>query len=133
LTAVADTSPLLALARLDLLHLLPRLFERTLIPPAVFSEAVERRPNAPGAGAVRRAVREGLLSLAEPRGTTSQLSPPAWLGPSVIGTVRVLEVAREAGLLPRVLPLLEQLRANGFRIRDDLIEMIRIAESDLAT
>jgi len=38
-TAVADTSPLLALANLDLLHLLPDLFVLTLIPPAVLAEA----------------------------------------------------------------------------------------------
>ncbi len=163
MTAVADTSPLLALARLDLLHLLPRLFERTSIPPAVLFEATERRPDAPGADAVRRAVTEGLLHVAEPGGATSQLSLPEWLGPgereaillalevradwiilddrgarryasdlgpAVIGTVRVLEVARDAGLLPRVLPLLEQLRASGFRLGDDLIELIRAAESD---
>lgn len=166
MTAVADTSPLLALARLDLLHVLPRLFERTLIPPAVFSEAAERRPDAPGADAVRRAVADGLLHLAEPGGTTSQLSLPDWLGPgeseaillalevradwlvlddrgarryasdlgpAVIGTVRVLEVAPDAGLIPRLLPLVEQLRASGFRIGDDLLEVIRITESNLET
>jgi hypothetical protein len=42
LTAAVDTSPLLALAWLDLLHVLPVLFERTLIPPAVLFEAAER-------------------------------------------------------------------------------------------
>lgn len=164
--AVADTSPLLALANLDLLHVLPLLFERALIPPAVFAEATERRPDAPGAGAIRRAVAEGVLHVTELRGATAQPTPPAWLGagereaialalevgadwlvlddrgarryaaglrPSVIGTVRVLEVARDAGLLPRVLPLLERLRANGFRIGDDLIEMIWHGEADLQT
>lgn len=81
MTAVADTSPLLALARLDLLHVLPRLFERTFVPPAVLSEATEHRPDAPGADAVRRAVAEGLVRVAEPRGTTARLSLPGWLGP----------------------------------------------------
>lgn len=166
MTAVADTSPLLALARLDLLHLLPRLFERTLIPPTVLSEATEHRPDAPGADAIRRAVAEGLLHVAEPKGAIAQPSPPAWLGPgeraaimlaleiqadwlvlddrgarryasdlgpAVIGTVRVLEVARDAGLIPRVLPLLERLRASGFRLGDDLIESIRATESDIET
>lgn len=51
----------------------------------------------------------------------------------MIGTVRVLEVARDAGLIPRVLPLLERLRASGFRLGDDLIESIRATESDLET
>ncbi|MCC7363544.1 MAG: hypothetical protein IT303_04160 [Dehalococcoidia bacterium] len=67
MTAVADTSQLLALARLDLLHLLPRLFERTLIPPAVLSEATEHRPDAPSADAIRHAAAEGLVHVAEPK------------------------------------------------------------------
>ena len=164
MTAVADTSPLLALARLDLIHVLSTLFERTLIPPAVLFEAAERRPDAPGAETVRRAVTAGLLHVTELGTTTSQRPLPEWLGPgeseaillaleveaswlvmddrgarryasdlgpTVIGTVRVLEVARDAGLIPRVLPLLEQLRTNGFRLSGDLIEIIRLAESEL--
>src|SRR5437879_1924458 len=35
---VCDTSPIRALAQLDLLEILPRLFERVLIPPAVEAE-----------------------------------------------------------------------------------------------
>ncbi|MCC6387412.1 MAG: DUF3368 domain-containing protein [Dehalococcoidia bacterium] len=163
MTAVADTSPLLALASLDLLHILPRLFERTLVPPAVVFEATERRPGAPGADAIRRALTDGLLHLSEPSDTGSRLYLPAWLGPGeseairlafdvgadwlvlddrgarryaadlglpVLGTVRVLETARDAGLLPRVTPLLEQLRASGFRLGHELIDTIRLAESE---
>lgn len=63
MTAVADTSPLLALASLDLLHLLPDLFERVVVPPAVFAEATERRPDAPGARLIRQALEEGVLHL----------------------------------------------------------------------
>lgn len=164
MTAVADTSPLLALASLDLLHVLPALFGRTVIPPAVLFEPTEPRPDAPGAAAIRRAVAERLLAVVEPEAPASTKPVPAWLGPgereaialaqeglaewlvlddrgarryasglglSVIGTVRVLETARDAGLLPRVTPLLEELRRSGFRLGDDLIEMIRLTESDL--
>lgn len=65
MTAVADTSPLLALANLDLLRLLPELFDRTLIPPAVLVEAAVRRPDAPGARAITDAVEAGILQVAE--------------------------------------------------------------------
>lgn len=41
---VSDTSPIRALAHLDLLHILPPLFDDILIPPAVESELA----NPPG-------------------------------------------------------------------------------------
>lgn len=163
MTAVADTSPLLALANLDLLHLLPDLFERTLIPPAVLAEATQRRPDAPGARAIRRAIEAGILQVEEAASglragpMPDRLGPgereaialalavgAEWvvlddraarryatgLGPAVIGTVRILEFARESGRIDRVTPLLEQLRADGFRLGDDIIEMMRAAEHD---
>ena len=160
MTAVADTSPLIALSHLNLLHLLPALLGPTLVPPAVVAEATERRAAAPGAAAIRRAVEAGELQLAVPTETAVD-SVPAWLGPgereaialavasqvdwlvlddrgarshaarlglSVIGTVRLLEVARDAGHVERVTPLLERLRDLGFRLSDEIIETIRVAE-----
>lgn len=161
MTAVADTSPLLALANLDLLRLLPELFDRTLIPPAVLVEATVRRPDAPGARAIADAVEAGILQVAEweraaiidralvPLGSGEReaiqlaLSVRAeWLvlddraarrrasnlGLAVIGTVRLLEVARDTGRISRVTPLLERLRARGFRLSDDIVDTVRAAE-----
>jgi predicted nucleic acid-binding protein len=38
--AVADSGPLISLAKLDYLHLLPVLYERVVIPRAVYDEVV---------------------------------------------------------------------------------------------
>jgi predicted nucleic acid-binding protein len=45
---VADSSPLIYLSRIRLLHILPTLFGDVVVPRAVWDEAVERRPSAPG-------------------------------------------------------------------------------------
>ncbi|MCG8461108.1 MAG: DUF3368 domain-containing protein [Holophagales bacterium] len=50
---VADSSPLVGLARIQQLELLPRLFSRVLAPPAVMNEVTAARSDAPGAAAVR--------------------------------------------------------------------------------
>lgn len=161
MTAVADTSPLFALARLDLLHLLPDLFGETLVPPAVLAEAIERRPNAADARVIARAVAGGMLRRgedvlpAELRAMPGSLGAGereaialasriegAWLvlddrgarryasglGLSVVGIVRVLELARAAGAIDRVAPLLEDLRAGGFRLAGRFVDAVREAE-----
>lgn len=162
MTAVADTSPLIALAHLDLLHLLPALLGPTLVPPAVLAEATERRADAPGAVAIRRAVEAGELRLVDPAPVALD-SVPEWLGPGereaialalaervdwlalddrgarrhaarlglgVIGTVRLLEVARDAGRVERVTPLLERLCDRGFRLSDEIVARVRGAEQE---
>ena len=159
MTAVVDTSPLISLAHLDLLHLLPKVFGRTLAPPGVVREATERRASAPGATAIRAALESGLLELAAPGAPDG--TSPEWLGPGereamavalaeranwvviddrrarryavdlglkVIGTVRVLEVARAAGHIERAGPLLEQLRNRGFRLGEGIVARVRDAE-----
>jgi predicted nucleic acid-binding protein len=52
LVVVADTTPLLYLARLELLGLLPALFHRVVVPGAVWRELVEVRPGALGVAAL---------------------------------------------------------------------------------
>ncbi|MGB5686870.1 MAG: hypothetical protein WBM35_13735 [Candidatus Electrothrix sp.] len=53
--AVADSGPLIFLARIDLLNLLPELFSEVLIPPEVRDEVIVRGRNHPGAYAVSQA------------------------------------------------------------------------------
>jgi predicted nucleic acid-binding protein len=52
---VADSSPLIYLSRIGLLHILPTLFGDLVVPRAVWNEAVGRRPSAPGIESLRPA------------------------------------------------------------------------------
>jgi uncharacterized protein len=47
----------------------------------------------------------------------------------ILGTVGVLRAARDEGRITRILPLLDALRAQGFRISDEVIEQIRQEEN----
>ena len=62
---VADTSPLIFLARINLLDALPRMFHQVLLPPQVLQEATidARRPGAQG---VTKAVEAGWLEVVAP-------------------------------------------------------------------
>lgn len=50
---VSDTSPLIALAAVGQLRLLPHLYGQVIVPEQVFLEATAARPTAPGADEVR--------------------------------------------------------------------------------
>jgi predicted nucleic acid-binding protein len=52
---VADSSPLIYLSRAGAIHVLPALFDEVVVPRTVWDEAVERRPSAPGIGALHQA------------------------------------------------------------------------------
>lgn len=51
-TIVGDSSPLISLALIGQLDLLPRLYQRVLIPPAVWNEVTVQGAGLPGAQAV---------------------------------------------------------------------------------
>lgn len=55
MTAVVDATPLISLALVEQLDLLPRLFGRIVVPPAVYAEVTAQRPDLPGAAALARA------------------------------------------------------------------------------
>ncbi len=50
-------------------------------------------------------------------------------GLPLTGTLGILRLARERGLIPAALPLLDELRQHGFRIGADLVEQIRREEA----
>jgi predicted nucleic acid-binding protein len=58
---VADTSPLIGLARIEFLLLLPKLFETIYVPEAVVVEATKDSAR-PGAQAIRQALQNNLLT-----------------------------------------------------------------------
>lgn len=49
-------------------------------------------------------------------------------GLQVLGTIGILRTARDRGLIPAATPLLDQLRAQGFRVSSDLLEQVRQEE-----
>jgi predicted nucleic acid-binding protein len=58
---VADTGPLIGLARIEFLPFLPKLFETVYVPEAVVVEAT-KDPARPGVRAIRQALQNHLLT-----------------------------------------------------------------------
>jgi hypothetical protein len=148
--AVADTSVLISLGRLGLLRILRDLFDEVLVPPEVRREALEARPKSPEAMAIQAALDEGwLLPFGDAVSAVAQAShlgedaairiageraaiallddrlarrTARGSGVAVLGTLGLLVLARESGLIPAVRPSLDELRGYGFRLSDRLIE-----------
>jgi predicted nucleic acid-binding protein len=149
---VADASPMIALARIDQLALLPRIFSRAILPLAVYLET-QSRPELPDASAIRVArdngmfivheeviqVAPGLLaelgageaaaiSLALQMGYGVFMDEKAGraaaraLGLKTIGTLGVLSLARTKGFVTALRPLLVQLQNTGYYLGSDLVE-----------
>ena len=152
---VADTGPLIALARVEQLDVLPALFQRVLLTPIVLAEC-EARPDRGEGHHIRAALEAGCFALQAPRdalpelgidpGETSALalalehsasvlmddkagrSVARQLGVSVIGTVGVLVLAKRRGLLSRLHPLLESPMASGYFLTPNQVnEALRLA------
>lgn len=139
---VSDAGPLISLSRLDLLHLLPKLFAQVQVPDAVLEECMARPDNAdaqriraaldqrwlfacqaspfaragldPGeSAAIGRALQIGAGLLADDHAARQCAQE---LGLRIIGTLGVLVLAKRAGHLSAVRPLVERLRASGQRL-----------------
>ena len=148
---IADSSPLIALARIDELDLLPRLYSKILIPPMVWEEITVRGKDRPGAKKVSQASwleiqspdpflveRASILVDAGEAEAIAlvQNSPDSLvllddsrarrvakrLGLKMIGTVGLLLRAKRAGLLVRLRPSLELLQTNHIYVRPELLE-----------
>lgn len=143
MTVVADTSPLIALAQVDQLSLLEKLFGEVLVPPAVVREVGlslpgfvrELKLSRPIPAAVLRASLDPgeseALSLALEIGANRLIldERPArhvaqGLGLPIIGVLGVLLAAKQKGLIPAVRPILDALVKNRFRLTPDLYEWL---------
>lgn len=154
---VVDAGPLISLARIGRLDLLPELFDEIIVPPAVRRE-VTLDESLPGAAALakndwlklvevadRKAVERLLfwldpgeaevLTLALELGATAAIDErrgrrlAAELGVPQTGTVGILLTAKRRGLISAVKPLLDQLTASGVRLSSRLYEeACRLAE-----
>lgn len=150
---VADSSPLIALAIIEQLELLRQLYQRVLLPPAVWDEVTVQGRGLPGAQAVShlpwleiqapdpRIVKS--LSILVDRGEAEAIALAQGIQDSTvllddaqarrvaerfgirrIGTLGILRRAKKAGLIDEVKAYIEQLHANGIYIRQSLIDAV---------
>lgn len=144
LSVVADASPLIALADLGILDRCAPLFASCLVPPAVDREVAPtvRRPPwilvRPLVGPIDRRILFAHLDRGETEAIGLALAIGGHqvlvdgraarrlavsLGLPVIGTVGLLIVAKQHGIVDAIRPHLEALRATGFFLADDVIAL----------
>ena len=148
---MADSSPLIGLARIGQLGLLPKLANRIVVPAAVHAEVTAARADAPGAAEVAAQawieVQEADPMIVAPllilvgRGEAEAIALAQResaavllvddlrarklaqrLGLRRMGTVALLGQAKREGLIPKLKPALDALVAQGIYIRRELIE-----------
>ena len=147
---VSDSGPLIALAAIGRLDLLRALFGQIVIPQAFYEEVVIRGQGDPGSVEVRAAawievrqtkdhlavnlLREVLdageseaIVLAQELSARYVLLDDAlarrktrFIGLPLTGTLGLVLMAREAGLVPVVKPVLDELRQTEFRMSEQV-------------
>lgn len=134
LSAVTNSTCLIALERIDRLDLLRRSFDPVLAPPEV-AEEFGSFPEWLHVTPVRNSVLVAALKLSVHRGEAAAIALGAetsgavvvlddrkarraarHLGLRVIGTVGMLVRAKRLGILPEVRPILDVLQADGFHL-----------------
>jgi len=148
---IADSSPLIGLARIGQLGLLPKLAKRIVVPAAVHAEVTVARADAPGAAEVAAQawieVQEADPVMVAPllilvgRGEAEAIALAQQASASVLlvddlrarklaqrlglrrmGTVALLGQAKRESLIPSLKPALDALLAHGIFIRRELID-----------
>ena len=158
---VADASPIIALARIEQLTLLTRVFSRAIVPLSVYLET-QSRPELPDAQSIRTARERVLLHVHEhpiqvvpglPKelgdGEADAISLAVQincgvfmderagrtaaraLGVKTIGTVGVLSLARSKGFVAELKPLISKLQQSGYFLANDLVESVLKSHGEL--
>jgi predicted nucleic acid-binding protein len=149
---VVNASPLITLFRSGQADLLPGLFDRVIVPEAVWQEVVAERDDAAARAlpSLPWPIREKVVASTRVRiwnlgqGETAVLSyalahPPIAaviddrtarrgarsLGIRVLGTGGVLLLAKRRGLLPAVTDGLNRLRDAGLWLSEDIVQLIK--------
>lgn len=81
MTAVSNASPIIALSRIERLHLLPNLFGHIIVPEAVWLEVVVHGEGRPGSKECIQAEKEGWLSRGQVKDIWTVEVLEAHLGP----------------------------------------------------
>ncbi|MGH9942106.1 MAG: DUF3368 domain-containing protein [Pyrinomonadaceae bacterium] len=137
--AIVDSTCLIGLERINLLDVLPALFDPVLIPPAVAREfgtsiswlRIKAPTNHALLSALKLLLDEGeaeAIALASEYGYKLVLDDRQAravaqnLGLPLIGTVGVLVKAKREGIIPALKSVLDEMEANGFYLRSALKE-----------
>ncbi len=153
--AIADSGPLISLARINQLELLPGLFSKILAPPEVWNEVTVKGQRRPGAFEISQitwiTIQEPDPQLVRPLNilvdageaeaialaqTTSDCiillddsrarRIAERLNIKRIGTVGLLLRAKRSGLIDKIKPHLDALLDNSIYIRQELINAVLI-------
>lgn len=151
--AIADSGPLICLARINHLELLNRLFVKVLIPPEVWNEITVRGKDHPGALEIRQATWITVqspdpqlvkpLSILVDAGEAEAIALAQTtfdgivllddsrarkiaqrLNVKQIGTIGLLLRAKRQGLIETISPHIDALIENGIYIRRELIDAV---------
>ena len=142
---VSNASPLIGLERIGQLSLLPQIFSSVVIPTAVADEvfATARVPDWIEVNALQQVISAQVLQYALGRGESEAISLAVEVGARlliiddrparrlaqalhlpVIGTLRILLLAKSSGLVQVVRPSLDALVHHGFRISPGLYKQV---------
>ena len=151
---VSNTGPLIALCGIERVDLLWRLFDRVLVPTAVYNEmlagemgkavflqacspdrltVMEPEPQADplltsmldeGEAAVIRLARAQSIERVLIDERKGRKVARGIYGLQPWGTARILLEAKAAGMLATVQPELERMRGNGYRIHDNIVRTV---------
>jgi len=142
---VTDSTCLIVLERIDLLDILPQLFEPVLVASTVAKEFgrslqwlnVKIASDEQFVASLKSQMHSGeaeTIALARERASRVLLDErrarhvARKLGLRIIGTVGVLLLAKHELIIPKVKPVLDRMKANGFYMTDDLRnDAIRLA------
>jgi predicted nucleic acid-binding protein len=159
---IADSSPLIALAKLSLLDLPSRLYGRVAMPDIVYQECTDK-PGLPDSIAIKAAVSNGVIkvmpaaawptSILQPRLNAGELAAIALsleskasllidelrgrhaamqLGIPVIGVCGLLLAAKQRSWVDALAPHLELLQESGYFISASLRRSVLIAAGELS-
>lgn len=160
MNVVSNSSPLIALGRIERLDLLAALYTAIVVPAAVYQEVVVQGASQPGAATLANAEWLHVQSVQHEAGvqyllaTLDQGEAEAivlaqelradWLlldelkarvtarrlGINVIGVAGTLVLAKKQGLLPAVRPLLDSLLSHRFRISRRVLHATLVAAGE---
>jgi predicted nucleic acid-binding protein len=160
---VADSGPIIVFARIGRLNLLQQVLEELIIPEGVYKEVVERGAGRAGAAEVERgdwihrrevsrraslsllpshlqAGQQEAIVLAQELGAQLLIDESEGRkiarerGIKVVGSLGVLAEAKRMGLIGKVRPIIEEMRAATYRIGDNILSefLQRIGEGDVS-